>query len=72
MKLFAADGYCLAQVLSHRDEMDMLLWPVGHGGCMLCKGMAHSLDEGRRVTLDVCSWGPCRGMGCIVHSDGYE
>lgn len=30
----------------------MLLWPVGYGCCMLCKGMARSVDEGRRVTSD--------------------
>lgn len=72
MKLFGADRYGLTEVFSHRDEVDMLLWPVGHGGCMLCKGMAHSVDGGRRVTLDVCSWDPLREMGCVVHSDGYE
>lgn len=42
----------------------MLLWPVGHGGCMLCKGMAHSVDEGRRIILDVSMFmRPMQGSG---------
>lgn len=47
----------------------MVLWPVGHGCCTLCKDMARCVDEGRRVTSDVMgSWGPRWRVGCVVHS----